>query len=101
MAPLRKETLHHNDQYNYFTVMPKTTDTVNLNCSIKNITAEKLESWSKDLGLSIGEVIDDVVEGYEGFANSQDEWLEKADINRTLTLLCQKIDAICTKIGVE
>lgn len=42
---------------------------------VKTETAEKLNSWAEDLGLSLGETIDQVVAGYESFCNRQeDRW---------------------------
>ena len=69
-------------------------------CKIKPLTYEKLKAWSDELGYSIGEVIDSVVDGYEGFCNDQDEWLRNSDVYGQLSKLNIKIDKIAEKVGV-
>ena len=51
-------------------------DLYNLHCRVKHSTAERLKSYSEELGLSVGEVIDLVLEGYEEYTNSQDELMQ-------------------------
>jgi len=79
--------------------MNKKKDLYNLHCRIENITIDKLKSWADDLGYSIGEMIDHVVEGYEDFCKSQDEWLERDDVYNALSKLNEKLDRIEKKIG--
>ena len=45
--------------------MTKKKDLYNLHCRVEHLTAEKLKAWSEELGYSMGEVIDCVVDGYE------------------------------------
>ena len=45
-------------------VMTKKKDLYNLHCRVEHLTAEKLKAWSEELGYSMGEVIDCVVDGY-------------------------------------
>ena len=51
-------------------------DLYNLHCRVKHSTAERLKSYSEELGLAVGEVIDLVLEGYEEYTNSQDELMQ-------------------------
>ena len=80
--------------------MNKKKDLVNLHCRIKPSTAEKLRALSEDLGNSMGEVIDLVVEGYEDFCKDQDEWLKDSDVYDKLSELVEKVDKIGQKVGV-
>ena len=70
-------------------------------CKIKPLTYEKLKAWSDELGYSMGEVIDCVVDGYEGFCNDQDEWLRNSDVYDQLSKLLDKVERIEKKVGVE
>ena len=80
--------------------MTKKKDLYNLHCRVEHLTAEKLKAWSDELGYSMGEVIDCVVGGYEGFCNNQDEWLRNSDIYNQLSTLLEKMDRIEKKMGV-
>ena len=82
-------------------VMTKKKDLYNLHCRVEHLTAEKLKAWSDKLGYSMGEVIDCVVDGYEGFCNDQDEWLRNSDVCGQLSKLNKKIDKIAEKVGVK
>lgn len=79
--------------------MNETKDLVILHCRIDPITDEKLKSWSNDLGLSIGEMIVQIVDGYEHFCNTQDEWLKDSDVYGALSQLIEKVDKIGRKLG--
>ena len=81
--------------------MTKKKDLYNLHCRVEHLTAEKLKAWSEELGYSMGEVIDCVVDGYEGFCNDQDEWLRNSDVCGQLSKLNNKIDKIAEKVGVK
>lgn len=81
--------------------MNKKKDLIDIHCRIKPSTAAKLKEISEDLGFSIGEVIDQVVDGYEHFCNTQDEWLKDADVYEALSKLIDKVDKIGQKVGVE
>ena len=81
--------------------MNRKKDLVNLHCRIKPLTAEKLKSWSGELGNSMGEMIDQIVDGYEHFCNTQDEWLKNSDVYGALSKLIEKVDKIGQKVGVE
>ena len=81
--------------------MTKKKDLYNLHCRVKHSTAEKLKAWSEELGLSIGEEIDQVVEGFEDYCNKEDEVLEKTDIHDILSMLLEKVDRIEKKVGSE
>ena len=81
--------------------MTKKKDLYNLHCRVEHFTAEKLKAWSDKLGYSMGEVIDSVVDGYEGFCNDQDEWLRNSDVCGQLSKLNKKIDKIAEKVGVK
>lgn len=54
-------------------VMSQKKDLYNLHCSVKQSTAEKLKALSENLGLSLAEVIDRIVENYEDHCNKEDE----------------------------
>lgn len=79
--------------------MTKKKDLYNLHCRVEHLTAEKLKAWSEELGYSMGEVIDCVVDGYEGFCNNQDEWLRNGDIYEQLSKLLDKVERIEKKVG--
>ena len=81
--------------------MNKKKDLTDIHCRIKPTTAEKLKSWSDELGNSMGEMIDQVVDGYEHFCNTQDEWLKDFDVYEALSKLIEKVDKIGRKVGVE
>lgn len=49
----------------------KATSLSDLQCRIKHATSVKLHSWSDEVGLSLGEVIDLLVENYEDLCRSQ------------------------------
>ena len=78
--------------------MTKKKDLYNLHCRVKHSTAEKLKAWSEELGLSMGEVIDQVVENYEDYCNREDEVLERTDLHNTLEKLLEKVDRIEKKV---
>ena len=80
-------------------VMTKKKDLYNLHCRVEHLTAEKLKAWSEELGYSMGEVIDCVVDGYEGFCNNQDEWLRNSEIYDQLSKLLEKVERIEKKVG--
>ena len=79
--------------------MTKKKDLYNLHCRVEHLTAEKLKAWSEELGYSMGEVIDCVVDGYEGFCNNQDKWLRNGDIYEQLSKLLDKVERIEKKVG--
>ena len=79
--------------------MTKKKDLYNLHCRVKHSTAEKLKAWSEELGLSLGEVIDQVVENYEDYCNKEDEVLERTDLHNILSNLLEKVDKIEQKVG--
>lgn len=81
--------------------MNKKKDLIDIHCRIKPSTAAKLKELSEDLGFSMGEVIDQVVEGYEDFCKDQDEWLKDSDVYEKLSELVEKVDKIGKKVGVE
>ena len=81
--------------------MTKKKDLYNLHCRVKHSTAEKLKTWSEDLGLSLGEVIDQVVENYEEYCNKEDGILERTNIQIILSDLLEKVDRIEKKMGAE
>lgn len=79
--------------------MTKKKDLYNLHCRVKHSTAEKLKAWSEDLGFSIGEEIDQVVENYEDYCNKEDEILERTDLHDILSDLLEKVNRIEKKVG--
>lgn len=79
--------------------MTKKKDLYNLHCRVKHSTAEKLKAWSEDLGFSIGEEIDQIVENYEDYCNKEDEILERTDLHDILSDLLEKVDRIEKKMG--
>ena len=81
--------------------MTKKKDLYNLHCRIEHLTAEKLKAWSDELGLSVGELIDKLVQWHEEDALNQDAELEKATIYDQLSQLNEKLDKIGQKVGVE
>ena len=81
--------------------MTKKKDLYNLHCRVKHSTAEKLKAWSEELGLSLGEEIDQIVDGYEDFCNREDEVLEKTDLHDILERLVEKVERIEKKIGTD
>lgn len=81
--------------------MNKKKDLTDIHCRIKPITAAKLKEFSDELGLSMGEVIDQIVDGYEHLCNTQDEWLKDNDVFGALSKLIEKVDKIGQKVGVE
>lgn len=81
--------------------MNQKKDLVHLHIRIKPITYDKLKDWSEELGLSMGEMIDDITEGYEHFCNTEDEWLKDSDVFTALSKLIEKVDKIGQKVGVE
>ena len=74
-------------------------DLYNLHCRVKHSTAERLKSYSEELGLSVGEVIDLVLEGYEEYTNFQDELMKETDISEQLSTLLDKVERIEKKVG--
>lgn len=79
--------------------MTKKKDLYNLHCRVKHSTAEKLKAWSEDLGFSIGEEIDQIVENYEDYCNKEDEILERTDLHDILSDLLEKVNRIEKKVG--
>ena len=79
--------------------MTKKKDLYNLHCRVKHSTAEKLKAWSEDLGFSIGEEIDQIVENYEDYCNKEDEILERTDLHDILSNRLEKVDRIEKKVG--
>ena len=80
--------------------MTKKKDLYNLHCRVKHSTAELLKTQAEELGIPVGEVVDFIAEEYVELCNSQDEILEKTDINDTLSKLMEKIERIEKKIVV-
>ena len=80
-------------------VMTMKKDLYNLHCRVKHSTAERLKSYSEELGFSVGEVIDLVLEGYEEYTNSQDELMQETDISSQLSTLLEKVERIEKKVG--
>lgn len=76
-------------------------DLYNLHCRVKHSTADVLKQQSEELGVSVGEVVDVIVESYLEFCHTQDQWLEETDIYGQLSQLNEKLDKIGQKIGVE
>lgn len=81
--------------------MNQKKDLVHLHCRVKPITYDKLKAWSDELGDSMGEMIDSIVDGYEHFCNTEDEWLKDSDVYGVLKALMEKVDRIAQKVGVE
>lgn len=81
--------------------MNQKKDLVHLHIRIKSITYDKLKAWSEELGNSMGEIIDDITEGYEHFCNTQDEWLKDSNVYDALSKLIEKVEKIGQKVGVE
>lgn len=78
--------------------MTKKKDLEHLHVRIKPLTSEKLRDWSEDLGFSIGEVIDFLVENYEEECNRQDDEIEKETIQQTLARLADAVESLERKI---
>ena len=74
--------------------MNNPNDLVILRCRIDPLTNEKIKSWSNDLGLSMGEMIVQIVDGYEHFCNAQDEWLKDSNVYEVLSKLIDKVEKI-------
>lgn len=79
--------------------MNRKKDLANLHCKISPITVSTLKELSDDIGISMGEVIDLVVEGYKDFCNAQDEWLKDSDVYGALSQLIEKVDKIGRKVS--
>ena len=79
--------------------MTKKKDLYNLHCRVEHLTAEKLKTWTDELGMSVGEMIDHVVNWYEKYSNNQDAELEKDNLQETLSKLLEKVDRIEQKVG--
>ena len=84
-----------------FRTMNRKKDLVNLHIRIKPITYDKLKAWSDELGNSMGELIDSIVDGYEDSCKEQDEWLKDSNVYEQLSKLMEKIDKISQKVGAE
>ncbi len=78
--------------------MTRKKDLYNLHCRVEHLTAEKLKVWTEELGMSIGEMIDHIVEWYEKYCNDQDVELEKESISEQLSKLLEKVDRIEQKV---
>lgn len=78
--------------------MTKKKDLEHLHVRIKPLTSEKLRNWSEDLGFSIGEVIDFLVENYEEECNRQDDEIETETIQQTLARLADAVESLERKI---
>ena len=74
-------------------------DLYNLHCRVKHSTANLLKQQSEELGISVGEVVDVMIEGYVEYCNSQDEILEKTDIYGVLSNILNKVEKIEQKVG--
>ena len=74
-------------------------DLYNLHCRVEHLTAEKLKIWTDELGMSVGEMIDHVVNWYEKYSNNQDAELEKDKLQETLSKIMEKVDRIEQKVG--
>ena len=81
--------------------MTKKKDLYNLHCRVEHLTAEKLKDWTEELGMSVGEMIDYIVNWYEKYCNNQDAELEKETLYDQLSKLNEKLDKIGQKVGVE
>ena len=81
--------------------MRKKKNLVNVHCRVEPLTSEKLKSWSDELGMTVGEMIDHIVKWYEDYSNNQDAELEKEVIQDQLLKLSEKINRIEQKIGIE
>ena len=81
--------------------MTKKKDLEHLHVRIKHTTAGHLKEWSEELGYSIGEVIDFLVDNFVKESNKMDQELERADFSYILSNLMEKIDKIGKKVGVE
>ena len=79
--------------------MTKKKDLYNLHCRVEHLTAEKLKAWTDEMGMSVGEMIDHIVEWYEKYSNNQDAELEKDKLQETLSKLLEKVDRIEQKLG--
>ncbi len=79
--------------------MTKKKDLYNLHCRVKYSTAEVLKTQAEEHDISLGEVIDQLVAGFEHFCMKEEEWLKETDINGTLNKLMEKVDRIEKKIG--
>ena len=74
-------------------------DLYNLHCRVKHSTAEILKTQSEELGITVGEVVDLLVEGYVDFCNNQDEWFKKTDIYEQISNLMERVEKIEKKVG--
>ena len=81
------------------TGMTMKKDLYNLHCRVKHSTADRLKSYSEELGLSVGEVIDLALEGYEHYCNKEDELMKETDISEQLSTLVEKVEKIEKKVG--
>lgn len=79
--------------------MTKKKDLYNLHCRVEHLTADKLKAWTDEPGMSVGEMIDHVVNWYEKYSNNQDAELEKDKLQETLSKLLEKVDRIEQKVG--
>ena len=69
-------------------------------CRIKYSTAEMLKFYSTELGISVGEVVDMMIKGYDKYLNSDDDdESEQKSIHDILSTLVEKIDRIEQKMG--
>lgn len=73
-------------------------DRQHLHVRVKPLTSEKLKAWADELGISIGETIDQIVDGYEDYCHKEDDAIEREDIHYTLERLIEKVDAISDRI---
>ena len=74
-------------------------DLYNLHCRVKHSSAEFLKFQSEEVGISVGEVVDFLVEEYVKLCDSQDEILEQTSIHDILSSLVEKVDRIEQKVG--
>ena len=79
--------------------MTRKKDLYNLHCRVEHLTAEKLKAWTDELGMSVGEMIDHVVNWYEKYSNNQDVELERLDVSDQLSKLLDKVERIEKKVG--
>ena len=79
--------------------MSQKKDLYNLHCRIKHSTADKLKTWAEESGDSVGEMLDQVVELYEHFCNTQDEMIRDTNIYEQLSTLLEKVERIEKKVG--
>ena len=79
--------------------MTKKKDLYNLHCRIKHSTAEELKNQSEEMGISMGEVIDQLLEAFLHFCHKEEVEWGQTNINDTLKTLLEKVERIEKKVG--